>query len=53
MQEILRQAIRAYLLPESVDPKDPIFSGFPIVRKTGRIDRGSEEIDAILYGGGE
>lgn len=50
MQELIREAIRAHLLPDTVDPEDPIFRAFPLFRsKDGRRVRASERHDEILY----
>jgi len=53
MQEWIRKAIRARLLPEDVDPGDPLFSGFPLVRGRGPKVDVAERHDEILYGSRE
>ncbi len=50
MQEWVRRAIRERLLPDEVDPSDPIFSAFPLVRgKSPRVDVSARH-DEYLYG---
>ena len=50
LQEWIRGAIRSRLLPDEVDPRDPLFSGFPLVRGKGpRVDV-AERHDELLYG---
>ena len=52
MQEVIREALRAHLLPDTVDPADPIFTELPVFHsKGGRRVRASERHDKILYGG--
>jgi len=52
MQEVIREALRAHLLPDTVDPTDPIFTELPVFHsKGGRRVRASERHDKILYGG--
>ncbi len=53
MQDWLRGAIRARLLPEEVNPADPLFSGFPLVRRKGPKVNVAERHDELLYGSGE
>jgi hypothetical protein len=50
MQDWIRAAIRAQLLPDSVDPSDPIFTAFPLVRSRGPKTNVAERHDEILYG---
>jgi len=51
MQDVIREALRAHLLPDTVDPEDPIFQPLPVFRsKGGRKARASERHDEILYG---
>jgi hypothetical protein len=50
MQEWIRGAIRSRLLPEGVDPTDPIFRAFPLVRGKGRKVDVAEHYDEFLYG---
>jgi hypothetical protein len=49
IKEVLREAIRL-TVEGNVNPDDPIFKGPPSSRRTGKIDRGSEEHDKYLYG---
>ncbi|MCI4325123.1 MAG: hypothetical protein L3K00_04470 [Thermoplasmata archaeon] len=50
MQEWVRLAIRDRLFPEAVDPSDPLFASFPIVRRRGPTTHVAEEHDRHLYG---
>ena len=51
MQDIIRQALRAHLLPDTVDPDDPIFKELPVFRsRDGKRARVSERHDEFLYG---
>ena len=51
MQEIVREALRAHLLPDGIDTDDPLLTAFPLFRSKGR---GKEAIarrhDEFLYG---
>ncbi len=49
MKQVTREALRAHLLPDRVNPQDPIFRAFPLIRGTGRRHRDSEDHDEILY----
>jgi hypothetical protein len=49
IKEVLRQAVRA-TVEGNVDPDDPIFTCLPSSKRTGKIDRGSEDHDKYLYG---
>ena len=49
MQEWIRAAIRAQLLPEDVNPTDPIFTAFPLVRRKGPKTNVAERHDELLY----
>ncbi len=50
LQEWIRRAIREKLLPDEVDPSDPIFSAFPLVRGSGpKVDVSSRH-DDYIYG---
>ena len=46
----VRQAIRRLAIRDEVDPKDPIFTAFPVARKRGRHPDASERVDFYLYG---
>ncbi len=50
LQDWIRAAIRERLLPESVDPSDPIFSAFPLVKKKGPKVDVARHHDDYLYG---
>jgi hypothetical protein len=50
MQEWIRGAIRSRLLPDEVDPADPLFAGFPLVRGKGPKVNVAERHDEFLYG---
>jgi hypothetical protein len=50
MQGWIREAIRARLRTDEVDPKDPLFSGFPLVRRQGPKADVAERHDEIVYG---
>ncbi len=50
MQSIVREALHARLLPDTVDASDPLFDIFPLVDKRGKSHRLSEEHDVYLYG---
>jgi hypothetical protein len=49
MKQVAREALRAHLLPDRVNPNDPIFHAFPLVRGRGRRTTGSIDHDEILY----
>jgi hypothetical protein len=54
IQDIVSEALRARLMSAGVDPSDPIFAGFPLVKAKGRRrDNISERHDGILYGAPE
>lgn len=53
MQAWIRTAIRAQLLPDKVDPTDPIFSAFPLVRRKGPRSNVAERHDDVRYGTSE
>jgi hypothetical protein len=50
MKAIAREALRAHLLPDRVNPKDPIFHAFPLIRQKGRTTWGARDHDDLLYG---
>jgi hypothetical protein len=49
IKEVVREAIRA-TIEGNVNPNDPIFTCQPSSKRTGKIDRGSEQHDKYLYG---
>lgn len=53
MQDWIRAAIRAQLLSDKVDPTDPIFTAFPLVRRKGPKSNVAGRHDEILYGPSE
>ncbi|MCI4335173.1 MAG: hypothetical protein L3K04_06085 [Thermoplasmata archaeon] len=50
MKEVAREALHAHLLPDRVNPKDPLFHAFPLIRKKGPVRWGSRDHDTVLYG---
>jgi hypothetical protein len=46
----VRLAIRRLVIRDEVDSESPIFKMFPLTRKKGRHDDGSERHDFYLYG---
>jgi len=54
LQDIIREALRARLLDDTVESSDPLFGAFPLFRsKDGRKARISERHDEALYGTSE
>jgi len=51
IKDSVREAIRKLTLRDAVDPKDPLFTVFPVTKKKGRFEDASERHDAYLYGG--
>jgi len=51
MKAVLREALRAHLMPDRVDPNDPVFHMFPLQVKKGRRHWASRDHDKELYGG--
>jgi hypothetical protein len=51
MKAVIREALRAHLVPDTVDAKDPIFHAFPIQKRRGRTHWDSRDHDEILYPG--
>ncbi|MCI4343388.1 MAG: hypothetical protein L3J92_04650 [Thermoplasmata archaeon] len=49
MKQVAREALRAHLLPDRVNPEDPIFRAFPLIRRKGRRTTGSVNHDRMLY----
>jgi hypothetical protein len=49
MKQVAREALRAHLLPDRVNPKDPIFTAFPLIRRRGRHTSDAVDHDEILY----
>jgi hypothetical protein len=48
MEGWVRAAIRDSLFPDSVDPNDPLFRAFPLVRRSATKTNVAEEHDAFL-----
>jgi hypothetical protein len=53
MQDWIRAAIRAQLLPDTVDPTDPILTAFPLVHREGPKSNVAGHHDELLYGTSE
>jgi hypothetical protein len=49
MKEVLREALRAHLVPDTVNPDDPVFHIFPLQKKKGRTHWASRDHDELLY----
>ena len=49
LKAVIREALRAHLLPETVDPADPVFHIFPLQRKKGPTHWTSRDHDDLLY----
>jgi len=49
LEVVMREALRAHLVPGTVDPNDPIFHIFPLQKKRGRKHSDSRDLDGILY----
>lgn len=50
MKEIVRQALHAYLAEEKVNPRDPIFSLFPLGSSGRKGHSAARDHDDVLYG---
>jgi hypothetical protein len=50
MKEVVRQALHAYLIDESVNPDDPVFQIFPLGSSGKRGHRTARRHDEELYG---
>ena len=49
MKAVIREALRAHLVPDTVDPDDPIFHLFPLQTRRGRRRWTSRDHDELLY----
>ncbi len=49
MKEVAREALHAHLLPDRVNPQDPVFHAFPLIRASGKTTWGSRDHDKLLY----
>jgi hypothetical protein len=50
VQALVREALKAKLLPDTIEPNDPLFELFPLMEKRGKTHRLSETHDEYLYG---
>ena len=50
LQEVVREALRARLLPDRIEPDDPLFGMLPLEPLRGASQRIWEEHDRYLYG---
>lgn len=50
MKVVAREALRAHLLPDRINPADPIFRAFPLIKGRGKSTWASRDHDKILYG---
>lgn len=41
--------LRAHLLPDRVNPQDPVFHSFPLLKAKGKTTWGSRDHDKLLY----
>jgi hypothetical protein len=46
---VIREALRAHLMPDTVDPNDPVFHMFPLRKRRGAQHWDSRDHDEILY----
>lgn len=51
LQEVIRDALKSYLLSDSLDVKDPLFKAFPMTGETGGKEETSIDHDIVIYGG--
>ncbi len=49
IKDVLREAVRSFVLSDEVTPEDPLFTEPPSATKTGRKERTSTQHDRILY----
>ncbi|MGC2289153.1 MAG: ribbon-helix-helix protein, CopG family [Thermoplasmata archaeon] len=49
LKAVIREALRAHLVPDTVNPDDPIFHMFPLQKSKGRKHWDSRDHDEILY----
>jgi len=49
LKTVIREALRAHLLPDTVNPDDPIFHIFPLQRAKGKTHWASRDHDDLLY----
>jgi hypothetical protein len=46
---VIREALREHLMPDTVDPNDPVFQMFPLRKRRGAPHWDSRDHDEILY----
>jgi hypothetical protein len=49
IKEVAREALRAHLLPDQVNPKDPVFLASPLIRAKGKTTWSSRDDDKLPY----
>jgi hypothetical protein len=49
LKSVIREALRAHLLPDTIEPTDPIFRIFPLQKRRGRVHWVSRDHDELLY----
>lgn len=49
LKAVIREALRAHLIPDTVDPADPVFHMFPLRTGKGRRHWDSRDHDDVLY----
>lgn len=49
IKTVVREALRAHLFPDTVDPDDPVFRMFPLRKSKGKVHWDSRDHDEILY----
>lgn len=49
IQDVVREAIRAHVLEERVDPSEPIFRELAHQKRPRGRDRTAERVDEVLY----
>lgn len=49
MKAVIREALRAHLVPDAVNPDDPIFHIFPLQKRRGPKHWISRDHDDLLY----
>jgi plasmid stability protein len=49
MKTVTREALRAHLMPDRVNPEDPVFHAFPLIRSKGKTTWDSRNHDEILH----
>lgn len=49
IKAVVREALRAHLFPDAINPDDPVFHMFPLRKGKGRTHWDSRDHDEILY----